>query len=213
MSAPAGLDPTSTALIVVDVQNGFSHPAGTRSRAVGPAAARPTQAIVPVIVDLIAVLRATGVSVWFTQQQYWADDKAYRARRIRTGLDRTGSTLDVCRAGSWDVELVAELEEVRAPEDHVIVKHRASAFYQTELEQQLRMRGVDTLIVTGTTTSYCVEATVRDAHARDYDVVVPAEAVADTDTDAQRASLAVIERFHGLVCTIDDVVAMLTAAR
>lgn len=208
---PRSIDVASAALVIVDVQNAFCHPEGTRAGAVGPDAAEPTFAIVPVIGQLVDLARGHHLPVWFTRQEYWPDDRAAARRRIGSGLDRSGTGLDVCRAGTWDAEIVEMLERRRQPGDHVVVKHRASAFYQTALEQQLRMRGITTLLVTGTTTSYCVEATIRDAHARDFDVVVPAEAVADTDPQAQRASLAVIDRFHGLVCSVRDLPAMLGA--
>lgn len=195
---------TRPALLVVDVQNGFCHPDGSRARAVGPQAARPTFDIVPVVVELVATARSFRWPVWFTLMEYWPDDEAAARRRFPPAVERRGGSLDVCRVGTWDAELVTELERVREHDDVLLRKHRSSAFYQTALEQQLRMRGIDTLIVAGTTTSYCVESTVRDAHARDFDVVVPREAVADTDPDAQRASLAAIDRFHGVVCAVAE---------
>lgn len=194
-----------TALIVVDVQNGFCHPDGSRARAVGPEAARPTFELVDRVVELIGLARRRRLPVWFTLMEYWQPDHLTGARRVRTGVDRRGSALDVCRAGTWDARLVDEVADLVEPADHQIVKHRSSAFYQTPLELQLRMAGITALVIAGTTTSYCVESTIRDAHARDFDVVVPAEAVADTDPAAQQASLAAIDRFHGFVCRLADV--------
>lgn len=199
------LDPTTTALVIVDVQNSFCHPRGSRARAVGETAARPTIELVDAVVTLLELTRAHGMPVWFTAMEYWPNDRSSSQRKIGTGLDRAGSSLDVCRAGTWDAELVEEITRRARPEDHLVVKHRSSAFFQTPLELQLRMAGVGTLLICGTTTSYCVESTVRDAHARDFDVVVPSDAVADTDPAAQEASLAAIDRFHGLVCRIEDV--------
>lgn len=200
------------ALVVVDMQNGFCHPEGSRAQLVGSEAAAPTIELVERVVALIELARRHGLPVWLTRQEYWPDDQLTSRRRIRTGIDRAGGSLDVCREQSWDAELVEEIERVRQPEDVVIVKHRSSAFYATPLEQQLRMRGIETLIVAGTTTSYCVESTVRDAHARDFDVIVAKDAVADTEADAQRASLRAIERFHGLVCSLDELPNLLHAS-
>lgn len=212
-SGRAPVEPTlqgsACAVVVVDVQNGFCHVDGTRARAVGAEAAAPTVAIVDEVVRLVGLARRHRMPVWFTRMEYWPDDRASQRRRVGTGLDRSGRQLDVCRAGSWDAELVEPLSDVLDPDDHVLVKHRASAFYQTPLELQLRMAGIEALIVAGTTTSYCVEATVRDAHARDFDVVVVSDAVADTDPTAQAASLAVIDRFHGLVCSMSRLPALL----
>jgi ureidoacrylate peracid hydrolase len=202
-----------TALLVVDVQNAFCHPEGSRARAVGLSAALPTFAIVPVIVELVATARTERWPVWFTMMEYWADDVMAARRRFPPAVERLGGSLDVCRGGTWDADLVDELTAVCRPDDVLLPKHRSSAFYQTPLEQQLRMRNVGTLVVVGTTTSYCVESTIRDAHARDFDVVVPREAVADTDPAAQMASLASIDRFHGVVCSTIDLVQRLEGAR
>lgn len=199
------------AVVVVDVQNGFCHPEGSRARAVGPVAAAPTFAIVPVVVELVELAREQGWPVWFTLMEYWPDDLASRRRRYPPAVSRRGGSLDVCRSGTWDARLVDELEARRQPEDVMLVKHRASAFFATAFEQQLRMRDIDTLIIAGTTTSYCVEATVRDAHARDLDVLVVCEAVADTDPVAQSASLAAVDRFHGVVCSIADLPGLIEA--
>jgi maleamate amidohydrolase len=65
------------------------------------------------------------------------------------------------------------------PGDIVIRKPTASSFYRTDLEQQLRDRGIDCLIVTGCTTSGCVRATVVDAHARGFKVNVVEDGVFD----------------------------------
>ena len=66
----------------------------------------------------------------------------------------------------------------RAGDEPIVIKHRYSAFVDTRLETLLRSNGIETLVVTGTATMACVESTVRDAMMRDYDVVVPREAVA-----------------------------------
>jgi ureidoacrylate peracid hydrolase len=66
-------------------------------------------------------------------------------------------------------------------------------------------------VVAGTTTSFCVDSTIRDAYARDLDVVVAAECVADSDDDAQASTLASIDRFHGVVTSLPELRASLTA--
>ena len=80
---------------------------------------------------------------------------------------------------------IAEL--VDDARDHVIDKHRASVFFDTNLSTRLRMLGIDTLIIAGCNTEFCVAHTVRDAYARDYEIVVLEDAVAGIEP-----------RFHAL---------------
>ncbi len=72
-----------------------------------------------------------------------------------------------------------------APEDGDIVvrKVRVGAFSTTDLDEQLRGRGIDTLILAGISTSGVVLSTVRDASDRDYRVVVLTDATADREAD------------------------------
>jgi ureidoacrylate peracid hydrolase len=206
------LDPAEVGLLVIDLQNGFCHPEGARGRAFGAQSVAEPRAIVPRVLDLVEQCRPLGVPVWFTRQVHFPGDRGRQRRRIPSHLDRRGVKLQLCMRGTWDAELLDEVKQHVASDDEVIIKHRASAFYQTTLEGELRMSGVQVLVVTGTTTSFCVDSTIRDAYARDFDVVVPAECVADTDPAAHAAVLASTERFHGVVTTVDDLMQALQAA-
>ena len=67
---------------------------------------------------------------------------------------------------TWDTDIVSELKP--QSNDIVLYKTRFSGFYQTDLDATLKKLGIKYLIVTGVTTSICVESTVRDAMFRDY---------------------------------------------
>ncbi len=196
-------------LLVVDIQNGFCHPEGARAQAFGPGSVERPAAIVPRIRELIRLAHAIGVPVWCTQQVHFPDDGSRAKRRIPSHLERRGVKLELCHRGTWDAELLDDLKAELGPEDHIIVKHRSSAFFETPLYGELRMKGVQVLIVTGTTTSFCVDSTIRDAYARDFDVVVPVECVADTDDAAHDAVLKCIDRFHGVTTTCDGLASAL----
>lgn len=198
------LNPRDVGLLVVDMQNGFCHPDGARGAAFGSDAVRQPQEIIPNVVTMIDLAHQLELPVWFTQQVHYAQDDTRARRRIPSHLEKRGVKLELCRRGTWDAELLDEMKAARQPQDEVIVKHRSSGFYLTPLEVELRMRSVQVLIVTGTTTSFCVDSTIRDAYARDFDVVVPAECVADSDEAAHLATLACIDRFHGIVTSIPD---------
>jgi ureidoacrylate peracid hydrolase len=81
-----------------------------------------------------------------------------------------GSPSRVLVRDTWNTDIVAELKP--EPNDISIYKHRFSGFFETELDDVLRQLGVRHLIVTGCTTSICVESTIRDAMFRDYSCVL-----------------------------------------
>src|SRR5205814_8601101 len=116
----------------------------------------------------------------------------------------------LCARGSADAEIMDELQPLVGAEDEVFEKHRASCFYSSNLEARLRIHGVRMLIVTGTTASFCVDSTIREAYARDLDVLVPGDAISDTEIEATRAVLRSTERFHGFVTSTQDVLQGLT---
>jgi ureidoacrylate peracid hydrolase len=98
----------------------------------------------------------------------------------------------------------------------VLYKTRYSGFYQTELDATLRRMGIRTLIVTGCTTSVCVESTVRDAMFRDYHAVVLEDCTAEPlgnglPRSNHEASLLLVESLLGWVSTSADFLQALTS--
>jgi maleamate amidohydrolase len=87
----------------------------------------------------------------------------------------------------------------------IIEKQWASSFYGTELDAHLKALNVDTLIVTGLTTSGCVRATVVDGLQHDYVVIVAEEAVGDRNPEAHAANLFDMHAKYADVVKIDDV--------
>ena len=201
------IDPSLTGLLVVDMQNGFASPVGTLGKAGMDISM--TLAIIPQIQRLVAAARAAGVHVFWSRQVHYPDDKTRQQRLIPGHLARGAGRSMLCARGTWDAEIVDELAPLIRPEDDIIQKHRASCFYSTNFEAELRIHGIRLLIVSGTTSSFCVDSTIREAYARDFDVIVPADAISDTEIEATRAVLRSTERFHGLVTTTDEIVAKL----
>ncbi len=103
---------------------------------------------------------------------------------------------------TWHTDILPEL----APEtgDIVLYKHRFSGFYETALDAILKQLGVRYLIVTGCTTSVCVESTIRDAMFRDYSCVLLADCAGEPighglPRSNHEASLLVIQTLSGWV--------------
>jgi len=93
----------------------------------------------------------------------------------------------------------------------VIEKQWASAFFDTDLDQQLSTLGVDSLVVTGLTTSGCVRASAVDALQNNYQVVVAEEAVGDRNPEAHRANLFDLNAKYADVMPVAQVLSQLTA--
>ena len=97
------------------------------------------------------------------------------------------------------------------PGDPVVEKNRFSAFIQgsSNLEQVLRERGIDTVLITGTVTSVCCESTARDAMMLDFKVVMIEDCCAALSDDEHRAALENIIQQFGDVMTADEALARL----
>ncbi len=95
------------------------------------------------------------------------------------------------------------------PEDPVVVKKGASAFFGTSLAAMLTGAGVDTLIVTGATTSGCVRATVVDAVQSGFNVLVPRDCCADRAHAPHEANLYVMHQKYADVTDAEDISAWL----
>jgi ureidoacrylate peracid hydrolase len=115
---------------------------------------------------------------------------------------------------TWNTDIVPELKP--QVEDVVIYKHRFSGFYQTELDAKLKQLGVKYLIITGCTTSVCVESTVRDAMFRDYSCVLLTDCMSepvgyDLPRSNHEASILVIQTLFGWVSTSNEFIRALEA--
>ncbi len=119
--------------------------------------------------------------------------------------------LSALRAGSPGVELDPRLK--RASGDAVLVKKFASFFFATELAPRLTAQRIDTVIVTGCTTSGCVRATVVDAVQLGFRPIVAREAVGDRSVSAHQQSLFDMDAKYADVVDVDEVLRYLQRVR
>jgi len=98
------------------------------------------------------------------------------------------------------------------PEDVVIIKQYASAFFGTALASMLTAERVDTVIVTGCSTSGCIRATAVDGMQHGFRVIVPRECVGDRAPEPHDANLFDIDRKYGDVVSRAEVLAYLSRA-
>lgn len=188
-----------TALLIIDMQNGFLHAQGSCAGIGLPCDA--LRSALPGCRQLLEAARRDGMPVIFTRYVYRPDysDGGVVIREFFPDLASAGAL----QAGSWDADVVDEL----APRDGELVvdKNRPSAFYGTPLESYLRGVRADSLIVCGVTTNVCVETTVRDAMQRDLKVWVAGEATAEFDRDRHEAALHSMGWMFARVVPLDTV--------
>jgi len=186
-----------TALIVIDMQNGFCHEDGFMSK-IG-LDWRPGAAAIEPVGRLVGAARAGGLPIFFTRYAVNAD---YSDAGLMTELFPAIPAAKGLIRDSWDADVVDELAP--APGDRVIDKTRMSAFHGTDLEAQLRELDIDTVIVCGVTTNMCVEGTVRDAFTLDIRVVVPSDATAAVTEELHQGALRTFEYGFGPVVTVAE---------
>ncbi len=204
------LDPSRTALLVIDMQNAFCHPQGTLGLSGVDVA--PAQAIVEPVRRLVEGARAAALPVLWSQQVHFAADAGRARKRLPAHTQKRARVSAL--AGTWDMEIVDELKELAAAEPHLVFrKHRFGCFYQTRLDAALRMLGAEALLVCGATANACVETTLREAYLRDYDVVAVSDCIAAVRPEWEPTAHAVWAQYLGVLATSGEVLAWLDRAR
>ena len=166
--AQVSVDPTRTALVVVDMQNDFV-------RGGGGLLVPDAEATIPAIKGLLDLARAHGMRVVYSQDTHAEGDPEWRIWP------------EHAREGSWGWEIVDELSPAR--DDVVLRKLRHDAFYGTLLDHLLRLWGIDTLVICGTVANMSVHYTAASAALRWYELVIPRDAISALDPFDLEASL------------------------
>ena len=191
-------DPRYAALIVVDVQNDFVSPegsAGKRGDDVGAA-----MAMIPNLTGLIDQARKVGLTIVYirTTHSDWTDTASWVYRTSQK------SGLSTCREGSWGAEFYDGIAPL--PTERVVIKHRYSAFINTDLNTVLKARGIQSVLVCGVATNVCVETTARDGYMYDYYVTMIDDCSAAYDAKLHMSTLENIRRHFGLVASSNQII-------
>ena len=199
------LDPARTALVVVDMQTAFLKPGL-------PSEVPEAREIVPNINRLAAAFRAAGAAVvWVTttfDENIFAEWSSFLGGTVspETAKRIARQLMEGAEGHPLWPEMDDEDGDIRS------VKRRFSAFIQgsSDIEEQLRALGIDTLAVTGTLTNVCCEATARDAMMRNFNVIMVSDGNA-TYTDAiHNASLTSMSISFADIMTTDEVIGALS---
>ncbi|MER5953224.1 hydrolase [Streptomyces sp. NPDC001893] len=184
-----------TALVVIDLQKGI----------VGAPTTPYTGAeVVARSVELADAFRSHGLPVVLVRVSAAADGADVVPGRNET-QGRTGA-----RPEGWDV-IVDELSG--HPEDITVAKRNWGAFFGTDLDLQLRRRGITQVVMTGVATSIGVESSARAAHEHGYHVTLATDAMTDLDVEAHRNSIERIFPRLGETGTTEEIAALLAKTR
>ena len=188
---PAELDSERTALVVVDMQNGFCKPDGSLY-------APGSEAVIEPVAELVERARDAGVQVVYTRDihppEQFADAHYYDE------FDQWGEHVV---EGTWETEVVDELPV--EPADHVVEKHTYDAFHGTELDGWLSARGIRNLAFCGTLANVCVLHTAGSAGLRDYRPVLVENAIGCIEAAHREYALEHAEWLFGEVERGEDV--------
>jgi len=185
------------ALVVVDVNRGFTDPASPL--------VCDLDDCVAAIARLLEAFRRADLPVVFTTVCY--DEFGKQAAAVF--LEKIPALL-VLEPGSPWVEIDPRIAPAEG--EPVLSKYFASAFFGTTLASMLASAGADTVVVTGASTSGCIRATALDAMQHGYRVVVPREAVGDRNPAAHEANLYDLDTKYADVVSVEDVVGALAEA-
>ena len=200
------LEPARTALLVVDMQNGFM------VDAVGHTVCPAAREIVPNINRIASALRTGGGTVVWIQTAATPETRmSWSVREEMEGVARSDKRARSLAPGSEGYRLWPGLD-VRS-DDTVVEKSRFSAFIQgsSNLEALLRARGIDTVIITGTVTNVCCESTARDAMMRNFRTVMVTDGNAAMTDEQHNASLAAFYLKFGDILSTEETIAALRA--
>jgi nicotinamidase-related amidase len=184
------------ALVNIDLANAWT-------REGYPFTCEGMETIIPAVQQVLAAFRAKGLPIIYTTTAYDIIDGDH----TDMGLWGKKIPTEALAAGTPAVEIDERLE--RRDDEMVIVKKQASAFRGTNLTSFLNAAGVDTVVVTGTTASACVRATVEDAIADGFRPIVVRECVGDRIAGAVEWNLFDIDAKFGDVEPLDAVLAHL----
>lgn len=202
------IDPSRTAHIVVDLQNGFMAPGE-------PVETPAAREIVPNVNSISAALRAVGGLVVYIQNTIDAEAKEGWSNwfQYMSGEKRRDRMYASFAEGSFGHALWPELDVL--PGDLKVLKRRFGAFVpgSSDLHAILQARNIDTLIITGTATNVCCESTARDAMMLNFKVIFVSDGNATNNDDEHNATLGNMLAMFADVMSTSEVVECLSKAK
>ena len=184
-------NPTKSALLVIDMENGFVNPKSVHC-------IRQAKGTLKACEKAVRTAREKGIPVFFVKRIYRYDGSDVEMTRYKSWKEG-GRAMGPGSSGEASAEAPEGLKPQKG--DYTIIKPRWSAFFHTELDLILRRLRVDTVILTGTTTPNCIRTTCYDADALEYNVVVLEDCCSSATEEIQQANMADMERMGAVIMT------------
>jgi nicotinamidase-related amidase len=205
-------DPKKTALLMIDFQRDFVYPGGF-----GESLGNDTSLLLnalPAAERVLKACREAGIFVIHTREGHRTDLSDLPRAKYERGkpsihIGDEGPMGRLLVRGSHGHDIVEEVYPIEG--EPVVDKPGKGAFYATDLDAILKMKGIEKAIACGVTTEVCVQTTVREANDRGYDVCVLSDAVASYFPEFQRVALEMIKAQGGIFGWVSDSTAFLEA--
>lgn len=202
------LGPDHTGLVLFDTLHGYLHPTDPKKRAFLKA-----HGILANMKRLLAGARKAGLTTFYPMGQHAADGSDTVARLTDTDMDlnprgpRKGTIKPRFYKGSKTTEIAAEVKPAKG--DVLVPKHRWNAFFGTELELQLRVRDLDTIVLAGGSTDVGIAATAFAARDLDLGLVVVRDACYSMRGDNNAFFMERVFPRMGRVMDVDEAVRLM----
>jgi nicotinamidase-related amidase len=221
-SAPLQIDPLKTGLLIIDMQRYFvepEHAFGQVLERMSPGVTadyfeRMASTVVPNIQRLQAEFRAQGLPIFYTGTGSCKANRCDLAGWLQMFDAVSGMLLGKPVWPAVDDPAWAIHESVApAPDETVVNKTSAGAFSTTELHRKFQQRGINTLVIAGTSTDVCVTTTARDAADLNYQVIVVEDACTTLSERMHEESLNAIRLAFGRTRNTEAVLKLLASSR
>lgn len=205
MNLQTKLDPKTTALLVIDIQNDFCSPSGLMASMGKDVSSM--ESMIERIERLAGVCEDVGIPAFYTQQIY-DHTKLTDLQKEQYDLDGKMITCDINGDGY-------KFYKLNPPADRIFPKYTYNVFSNPDLNSELSNRSIKTLIIAGVSTQICVETAIRNGFDIGYKIVVPRDLVATTskDPDTQKRTLRLVEKTYGVVVDSGETIDTLQAQR
>ncbi|MDY6997426.1 MAG: cysteine hydrolase [Actinomycetota bacterium] len=212
--SPFPLEPSRTALIVIDMQRDFLLPGGF-GESLGNDVNQLRKVVAP-LTALVEAARDSGLMVIHTREGHLSDLSDCPPAKLNRGapakrIGDLGTFGRILIRDEYGHDIIDELTPIEG--EVVIDKPGKGAFYATELQDILSAAGITQLLITGVTTEVCVHTTTREANDRGYECLVVSDCVGSYFPEFQRVGLEMITAQGGIFGWVADSAAIIPALR
>jgi len=182
--------PPTTALLLIDPYNDFLHPKGKANPALAESL-HHTQTI-PHLLSLVKTVRNAQIPIFYCLHQQSHPDQ-YKDWQFMTKSQQGLEKRKVFEEGSWGAQIFEGLEPDPKNSDVMVAKHwNSSSFHNTDLDYQLKQRGITHVVLAGLVANTCIESTARYAYELGFKITMISDATAGFSTAAKDAGVELI---------------------